>query len=147
MTDYPDRLAHAVPGWVRRGSPYHIRIRVARNSAILLIDDNLGRALLDSAGFYHKNQRWHCHLMLLMPDHVHALLSFPINTDMGDVIGSWKGFHAKQHSVSWQGNYFDHRIRSRKEFEQKAAYIQLNPVVKGLCVRPEDWPWVYRGRS
>jgi REP element-mobilizing transposase RayT len=146
MTEYPARLAHAVPSWVNRGSVYHIRIRAERNSAIPLTDENLGRTLLDSAKFYHESGHWHCHLLLLMPDHLHALLAYPINTDMGDVVGAWKGFHSRQHSVSWQGNYFDHRIRSKNELAEKAAYIRLNPVVKGLCAQPEEWPWVYCGR-
>ena len=146
MPDYPERLAHAVPGWVKRGSVYHIRIRTGRNSDVPLTSDQLGHALLDSARFYHDRERWHCHVLLLMPDHLHALIAFPICTVISDVLGAWKGFQSKQHAVYWQENYFDHRIRSQKELAEKAAYIRLNPVAKGLCARPEDWPWVYCGR-
>ncbi len=77
-----------------------------------------------------------------MPDHLHALLAFPPDKKMSSVIGTWKSFHAKQHGILWQGNYFDHRIRTDAELEEKAAYIRRNPVVKGLCSTEEDWPWV-----
>ena len=61
---------------------------------------------------------------------------------MSDTIGAWKGFLSKKADIRWQDNYFDHRIRSDKELVEKMSYIRCNPVVKGLCKRPEDWPWV-----
>ena len=78
-----------------------------------------------------------------MPDHLHALLAFPTAEAMSGVVGDWKRFHANTHHVAWQDGYFDHRIRGEKEFELKANYIRQNPVVKGLCARAEDWPWVW----
>jgi len=77
-----------------------------------------------------------------MPDHLHALLAFPPNKRMSDAISTWKGFHSKRHGVIWQLNYFDHRIRSDGELDEKAAYIRQNPVAKNLCLSAEDWPWV-----
>jgi REP element-mobilizing transposase RayT len=72
-----------------------------------------------------------------MPDHLHALLAFPPDKKMSNVIDTWKSFHAKQSDISWQANYFDHRIRTDAELEEKAAYIRRNPVVKGLCAKEE----------
>lgn len=80
-----------------------------------------------------------------MPDHLHALLAFPSDKKMSDIIGTWKGYQAKQHGIHWQGNYFDHRIRSKAELNEKALYIRLNPVVKELCSSENDWPWVISG--
>jgi REP element-mobilizing transposase RayT len=98
--------------------------------------------LLKSARLYHERDRWNCRLFLLMPDHLHALLTFPYDKDMGAVIAAWKGYQAKRLGIRWQGNYFDHRIRHRDELEEKAAYIRLNPVRKNLCQRDEEWPWM-----
>jgi len=28
-----------------------------------------------------------------------------------------------------------------EEFVEKLRYIHRNPVARGLCARPEDWPW------
>ncbi len=80
-----------------------------------------------------------------MPDHIHALLSFPALQAMGETIGAWKAYHAKQSRVVWQENFFDHRIRNKQELNKKAAYIRRNPVVKGLCEKEEDWRWMYVG--
>lgn len=61
---------------------------------------------------------------------------------MSRVIGEWKHYHTKNSHVSWQEGYFDHRLRNENEFALKAEYIRQNPVVKALCKKPEDWPWV-----
>ena len=77
-----------------------------------------------------------------MPDHLHALIAFPREEAMSRVVHDWKSWHKRTHGIEWQDGYFDHRIRSENEFELKAHYIRRNPVVKGLCARAEDWPWV-----
>ncbi len=79
-----------------------------------------------------------------MPDHLHALLSFPPEPTaaMSRVIGDWKKFLARTHGLIWQEGYFDHRPRNAAELQEKAAYIRNNPVVKNLCVEPAAWPWV-----
>lgn len=77
-----------------------------------------------------------------MPDHTHALIAFPSDRQMSQVISAWKSWHARHSAVVWQNDYFDHRIRNEAELDLKAGYIRRNPVVKGLCRRPEDWPWV-----
>jgi len=105
----------------------------------------LGTALLDSARFYETNRRWRIGIFLLMPDHLHAILSFGWGERMSDVVGDWKRFQMTQHGVHWQQDYFDHRLRSDERGEQLAVkfdYIRRNPVAAGLCAQVEDWPWV-----
>ena len=84
-------------------------------------------------------------LFLLMPDHVHAVLSFPRDKSMSDVIRDWKRFHKRTYRVMWQEGYFDHRLRPDErgtQFSAKLNYIRQNPVVAGLCARAEEWPWL-----
>jgi putative transposase len=138
---YPQRHAHNIPTWVKSGSTFHIRISIDRQESPSLIEPHMATALLDSARFYHARRRWNCRLFLLMPDHLHALLAFPFDRDMGRVLASWEGYQTKHLHICWQGNYFDHRIRDHHQLSEKAAYIRLNPVRKGLCAQPEDWPW------
>ena len=80
-----------------------------------------------------------------MPDHLHAVICFRLDKNMSEILGAWKGYQAKHHAVIWQDNYFDHRIRNRRELDEKMRYIRLNPVVKGLCAEENDWPWWYSG--
>lgn len=85
------------------------------------------------------------HAFLLMPDHLHALLSFALDESMSDVIRDWKRFHTRSKGVTWQDGYFDHRMRADERGTQlstKMNYIRQNPVVAGLCAKAQDWPWV-----
>ena len=56
----------------------------------------------------------------------------------------WKKYLAREHSISWQRDFFDHRLRDHHEEAEKMNYILMNPVRKGLCERAEDWAWIYR---
>ena len=41
----------------------------------------------------------------------------------------------------WQEEYFDHRVLSDEGIQAIVEYVHANPVRKGLCSIPEDWPW------
>jgi putative transposase len=138
-------LHHTVPDWVESGALFHIRIAIDRTKQQpLLISSPLAESLMESARFYEARHRWYITAFLMMPDHVHALLSFQRDVAMSRVIGDWKHFHSHKHGVIWQEGYFDHRLRDDERGEQLTAkidYIRQNPVVAGLCVKAEDWPW------
>jgi putative transposase len=142
----PERLHHRVPHWVQPGALFHIRIALDREKEQkALTDSPLAQAILDSAKFYEAMLRWHVTLFVLMPDHLHALLSFARGKSMSEVIRGWKRFHRRTNQVVWQEGYFDHRLRADERGEQLSAkmnYIRQNPVVAGLCARAVDWPWV-----
>ena len=141
--DSTRRLHHTVPPWVPDGSTYHIRIRTERGATLPLTAPSLATALLHSTAHYHDQHVWFCHLMVLMPDHLHALLSFPRTSKMTTVVGRWKAWQKRTHGIAWQKNFFDHRIRHDHEFDEKAGYIRRNPVAAGLCATPGDWPWIF----
>ena len=143
---FPERLHHSVPPWVQPGALFHIRIALEREKEQKrLTDPPLGQPILDSAKFYETSMRWHVTVFLLMPDHLHAVLSFARSESMSEVIRDWKRFNRRVNRVMWQEGYFDHRLRGDKRGTQLTAklnYIRQNPVVAGLCASAEDWPWV-----
>ena len=139
------RLSHAVPSSVKDGAVFHIRIRIDRKWHGCLTHESIAPKILDSVAFYQTKRIWNCRLMLLMPDHLHALLSFNPEKEMSKVIGAWKHYHVTQLGVCWQQGSFDHRIRSDESIDEKALYIRANPVVVGLCEKALDWPWFWDG--
>ena len=78
-----------------------------------------------------------------MPDHLHALISFPREIKMSRVIGEWKAHHRRANELLWQENFFDHRLRNEAELFEKHRYILNNPVAKGLCPTADAWPWIF----
>jgi putative transposase len=94
----------------------------------------------------HRNVEgiWYAHLALLMPDHVHLLLSFPdTEKRMQTIVSKWKEWTAKTLKIEWQRDFFEHRLRKEESFREKADYVLENPVRAGLVERTEDWPFVF----
>jgi putative transposase len=141
MKEFPARLHHGVPEWVKAGAVFHVRGRCERGNSVSLTDPAVAKALLESVTFYQAKLRWQVTLFVLMPDHWHALLSFPQEAAMIRVVGDWKRYQEKQHGMRWQEGFFDHRIRSDAELVEKAHYIRMNPVRAVLCREWTDWLW------
>ena len=141
--DFPQRLQHRAPTWVRDGDLFHVRLRVDAAQKRKLTENELAEELLEAAKRYHDLGHWWCELFLLMPDHLHALLRFPPEPGMSTVVRNWKRGTARFQKIVWQSNFFDHRIRDRFEADEKWRYIRLNPVVKNLCTAEHEWPSVW----
>jgi putative transposase len=138
------KLPHTIPQWVDGGSCFFITINCEPRGRNHLARVGPGDAVLAAAAYYHEQLRWHCRVMLLMPDHSHGIVAFPRDPTMGQTIENWKRFLSRNHKIDWQRDFFDHRLRNHHELAEKLDYILKNPVRKGLCERAEDWPWVYR---
>ena len=97
--------------------------------------------LFASVRNYHAQHKWSIPLLVLMPDHLHMLVRFGSEIGMKKTIQSWKRYTARHFAVKWQRDFFDHRLRSDENFDEKARYILDNPVRAGLIERSEDWPY------
>ncbi|HWN96466.1 MAG TPA: hypothetical protein VNT99_15660 [Methylomirabilota bacterium] len=138
------RLPHEVPSWVAEGSFFFITINCESRGANSICRAGAGDAVLAAAAHNHEKCAWHCRLMLLMPDHLHAIIAFPREPAMKTILSHWKHFLAAKAKIDWQRDFFDHRLRNHHEEQEKISYILMNPVRRGLCERAENWPWVYR---
>jgi putative transposase len=142
MTHTPSgRLYHNTPPWVPDTAVFHIRVRASRRQQTPLTDPELAGALVDSIHEYAARNRWSCFLAVLLPDHLHMLLSFGRVSGMITTVTAWKGYHARVHRIAWQKGFFDHRLRNAAEYSEKYGYILRNPVALELCASPEEWPW------
>jgi putative transposase len=100
--------------------------------------------LFETVAFRNEQAIWFASLVLLMPDHVHFLVSFPGNgRRMRTSVSKWKEWTAKKLAIAWQRDFFEHRLRRDESARQKADYILFNPVRAGLVSRPEDWAFVF----
>jgi putative transposase len=142
---FPTRksLPHAVPPWVDDGAIYFFTQCLQDRTRSDLVQAETASALLAAVRNYHDRQIWFMHLFLLMPDHLHALVSFPTGQSMRVAWSSWKRYTAKATGVIWQRDFFEHRLRSHESWEQRARYIRENPVRKGLVTEGGLWPWLF----
>jgi REP element-mobilizing transposase RayT len=88
---------------------------------------------------YHAAGDWYVRLLLLMPDHLHALIAPAPDKQLRTLIADWKRFVTSRTGVVWQKNFFDHRLRSGESWEEKAAYIRANPLRAGLIAQNDPW--------
>ncbi len=80
--------------------------------------------------------------MLLMPDHLHALIAIDGEASLSTTIANFKRATSKFAGVHWQRNFFDPRLRNDESSDEKDAYIRQNPVRAGLMQGDENWPYV-----
>jgi len=145
MAELPERkrLHHAVPTWVPRGVTFFVTINAKARGTDVLLRNGTAKRLIESAAFYHERGIWWLRLILIMPDHLHALVAMAPDRDLGKTVTAWKSYHAKSLQIQWQAGFFDHRVRSDESLDEKACYIRMNPVRAKLVMRPEDWPYVW----
>ena len=82
---------------------------------------------------------------VVMPEHVHLLLSEPPQDTLAHALKSLKQGVSRcllgDADHFWQKRYYDFNIRNYAQFVEKLRYIHRNPVKLGLCEHPEDWEW------
>ncbi len=83
---------------------------------------------------------------VVMPEHVHLLVSEPERGTLAQAMQSLKQGVARRLALRaedsfWQARYYDFNVWSERKFVEKLRYIHRNPVKRGLVVRPEDWAW------
>jgi len=82
---------------------------------------------------------------VVMPEHVHLLVSEPERSTLAVAIQALKQSVARRlingREHFWQTRYYDFNVWTKKKFIEKLRYIHENPVERGLVKRPEDWPW------
>ncbi|HUK83483.1 MAG TPA: transposase [Verrucomicrobiae bacterium] len=100
-------LPHNPPAWVRKEeATFFITMNCQSRGGNQLCRQNIGSSLLDTVRYRHKRGDWWVDIFLLMPDHLHALLSFPSAGDMEKVVRAWKHYTATQLGIRWQRDFF-----------------------------------------
>jgi|SRR5579859_3478406 len=85
---------------------------------------------------------------VVMPEHVHILISEPRISDPSTVVQAVKlGFTQRWRATRgvsgqfWQRRFYDFNVWSQRKEVEKLKYIHRNPVVRGLVEKPDNWPW------
>jgi putative transposase len=99
---------------------------------------------------------------VVMPEHVHLLISEPKSSNPSTVVHSLKlrvskrmrrrgrrisasqrsfAFHGAATPRFWQPRFYDFNVWSAKKRQEQLEYMHRNPVTRGLVNDPKDWPW------
>ena len=145
---YRRRLPHLQ----RDGKPHFITfVTLGR-----LILPGRARDIVLSCCVHDHNSRYILHAGVVMPDHVHLILTPLTNVTRGqewtlpEILDAIKGASAhrvnkalSRHGPVWQQESFDHVLRTSESLDQKITYVLQNPARKGLVSFPKAYPWLW----
>jgi putative transposase len=101
---------------------------------------------------YRDAEEFELHEYVIMPDHIHVLLSLRDEQKLSRAIQLIKGGFShtlRENGIEmrevWQQRYHDRRIRDDNEFAGIAEYIRQNPVRRGLVETARDYPYSSAG--
>jgi REP element-mobilizing transposase RayT len=111
-----------------------------------VLDKAARQVVVSAFAFAKEDQRIYLRAFVVMPDHWHALFALReawtlprfMHAFMSYVAGKTSALLETQHT-SWQDSYYDTRVKTAKQFEFVAYYIEQNPVVKGLVEKADQW--------
>jgi len=101
--------------------------------------------MVEEALLHFDGERYQLHAWMVMPNHVHVVMTPGRQVSVSKIVFSWKSFTAGRANALlgrsgafWQADYFDRFIRDDDHFTTVVRYVERNPVVVGLCDQPEE---------
>ena len=106
-----------------------------QGQGLRLLADPLVARLVMNALRHFERSRSQLHSAVVMPNHVHCLVTLAAGQVLHRLVQSWKSFTAHQLGGPrvWQRDYFDRLIRDTDHFGNVRHYIRNNPVKAGLA--------------
>lgn len=114
------------------------------------------RDIVLNCRIHDYEKRYRLRVAVVMPDHVHLVLTPLIDEVQREVIAlpqitkAIKGAsshsinrHRRTHETIWQEESFDRVIRSSESLDAKVSYILDNPVRKGLVGDWREYRWIW----
>lgn len=108
--------------------------------------ESYARLFLRTIYGYRRQGQFELHAFVLMPDHVHLLLTPAPGVTLERAIQFIKGGYS--HAITaelgrkgevWQRGFTDHRIRDASDFEIHRIYIHENPVKRGIVEQAPEY--------
>ncbi len=128
------------------GSSYFVTTRCWQGRTIFQVTE-LTEILITALFHYRDSGAYLLHEFVIMPNHLHLLLTPSQTTSLEKAVQLIKGGSSYQirkhrgHKLEiWQQGFHDWTIRDSNDWQTKVEYIRMNPVRAKLVQKPEDWP-------
>jgi putative transposase len=104
------------------------------------------RLLIDVLLDYRDQGKYLLHEFVIMPDHLHLLLTPGADISVERAVQFIKGGYSyrlrKVEKIQvWQESFTNHRIRDAEDYERHCSYVRLNPVRAGLVRDAAEYPF------
>jgi putative transposase len=129
------------------GSSYFVTTKCWQGRAIFQVTE-IAEIMLETLFEYRERHAYLLHEFVIMPDHLHLLLTPGTNTNLEKAMslikggGSYRIHKARNQKMEiWQEGFHDWTVRDTSDWQAKVQYIRMNPVRARLVDRAEDWPY------
>ena len=140
-----------LPHLEEAGRTYFVTFRTAG----MRLPDEARKIVFDACLYWRKN-KYRLHACVVMPDHVHLLIT-PLGSEKGEgvcslseIMHSIKSYSSNRinrllgrRGTLWLDENHDRIMRSEEEVLEKLNYTRNNPVRWGLVQQPNDYPFLY----
>ena len=99
-----------------------------------ILKDERVRNIVAEAVMHFDGDRYNIYAYVIMPNHVHVLMSPADGNSLQGIVGGWKRYTSSQinrllnrEGSVWERECFDHLVRNADEFYAHVCYIKDNP--------------------
>jgi REP-associated tyrosine transposase len=134
---------------IRTSRTFFVSTKTSMGRAILQSDRN-ATLFVDVLRSYIAAKKFKVHDFVVMPDHVHLLMT--VNGDMSvekavQFIKGGFSYRLKKEigytGEVWQKGFSEVRVNDKESFAKHREYIAENPVKRGLVGSVEDYPYCF----
>jgi putative transposase len=124
---------------------YFVTFSTWRRRRLFVVENHV-RLFLQTLYRHRREGRLQVHAFVLMPEHIHLLLTPADDVTLEHAVQLIKGGYS--HALGeilgrkreiWQRGFTDHRIRDDHDFSNHKSYIHRNPVERRLVSDPSEY--------
>ncbi|TLS67497.1 transposase [Mariprofundus erugo] len=135
------------PRFILPGQPQHVIQRGNNRDAIFAADEDY-QFYLEKLAMVCERFDCQLHAYVLMPNHVHLLMTPNTGNGIGKVMQSLGRYYVQYFNrqyqrtgTLWEGRYRSTVLDSEAYLMACSRYIELNPVRAGMVEHPGEYPW------
>lgn len=133
--------------YTNEGFPYLVTTNT-KDRRPIFTERSCCQIVIDGISFLRTGLGHKVHAYVLMPAHMHLVVTPKECSDISQVIHSLKLHTAREIGALlgakggiWQARFYERALRTAKDLEEAMAYVHNNPIKAGLAGRPEDYDW------
>jgi REP element-mobilizing transposase RayT len=149
MMDRPWRKRIRLPAaaYLEGGSAWHVTIGTQNRADQVFTNQEVARAVARTIETRCAARGAGLDLYCLMPDHCHLIIQVR-STGLIDIIGDVKScttrawWNQGNRGRLWQRSFYDHGLRTERDYTETIRYILENPVRAGIVADWGDYPHI-----
>jgi putative transposase len=122
---------------------YFITSATASRRRLFQVDQN-ALLLIEILQEQRKKHRIQLHAFVIMPDHIHLLLTPEPEISLEKAMQLIKGnfsFRLKSKLDVWERSFTNHHVTDKHDYTTHLTYIHQNPIRANLTTQPELYPY------